>query len=92
MLRHRERQAADLRGRLEDAKVEAEALRRSLSEREAQLQELQENIKMLTEKNKAKQEVQEHDSLLLTCWKHLNQNSPGTDQPFLSLHFLFPAR
>ncbi|TKS65012.1 TBC1 domain family member 2A [Collichthys lucidus] len=57
LLRHRERQAADLRGRLEEAKVEAEALRRSLAQREAQLAELQENIRMLTEKNNAKQEV-----------------------------------
>ncbi|XP_017297136.1 TBC1 domain family member 2A isoform X2 [Kryptolebias marmoratus] len=57
VLRHRERQAADLRGRLEEAKVEAEALRRSLSEKDAQLLELQENITMLTEKNKAKQQV-----------------------------------
>ncbi|XP_027136322.1 TBC1 domain family member 2A isoform X2 [Larimichthys crocea] len=57
LLRHRERQAADLRGRLEEAKVEAEALRRSLAQRDAQLAELQENIRMLTEKNNAKQEV-----------------------------------
>ncbi|XP_037531598.1 TBC1 domain family member 2A [Nematolebias whitei] len=57
VLRHRERQAADLRGRLEEAKMEAETLRKSLSERDAQLLELQENIKSLTEKNKAKQQV-----------------------------------
>ncbi|KAM4555974.1 TBC1 domain family member 2A isoform 2-T3 [Odontesthes bonariensis] len=57
LLRHRERQAADLRGRLEDAKMEAEALRRSLAERDAQLAELQENIRKLTEKNDAKQQV-----------------------------------
>lgn len=57
LLRHRERQAADLRGRLEEAKTEAEATRRSLAQRDAQLAELQENIGMLMEKNNAKQEV-----------------------------------
>lgn len=60
LLRHRERQAADLRGRLEEAKVEVETLRSSLAQREAQLAELQENIKMLTEKNDAKQEVRSY--------------------------------
>uniref|UniRef100_A0A3B4UMN3 TBC1 domain family member 2 n=1 Tax=Seriola dumerili TaxID=41447 RepID=A0A3B4UMN3_SERDU len=57
LLRHRERQAADLRGRLEEAKAEAEVMRRSLAQRDAQLAELQENIRMLMEKNDAKQEV-----------------------------------
>ncbi|XP_070769283.1 TBC1 domain family member 2A [Enoplosus armatus] len=57
LLRHRERQAADLRGRLEEAKTDVEAKRRSLAERDAQLAELQENIRMLMEKNNAKQEV-----------------------------------
>ncbi|XP_041800257.1 TBC1 domain family member 2A [Chelmon rostratus] len=57
LLRHRERQAADLRGRLEEAKTEAEASRRIVAQRDAQLAELQENILMLTEKNNAKQEV-----------------------------------
>ncbi|XP_070692730.1 TBC1 domain family member 2A-like [Pempheris klunzingeri] len=57
LLRHRERQAADLRGRLEEAKTEAEATRTSLAQRDAQLAELQETIRMLTEKNNAKQEV-----------------------------------
>ncbi|XP_041846477.1 TBC1 domain family member 2A isoform X2 [Melanotaenia boesemani] len=57
LLRHRERQAADLRGRLEDAKMEAETLRRSLADRDAQVAELQENIQTLMEKNKAKQQV-----------------------------------
>lgn len=61
LLRHRERQAADLRGRLEEAKLEAEALRSSLVQRDAQVAELRENIKMLTEKNNAKQEVRSHD-------------------------------
>ncbi|XP_067454389.1 TBC1 domain family member 2A isoform X2 [Thunnus thynnus] len=57
LLRHRERQAADLRGRLEDAKMEAERTSRSLTQRDAQLEELQQNIRMLMEKNNAKQEV-----------------------------------
>ncbi|KAM8733150.1 TBC1 domain family member 2A isoform 1-T2 [Acanthopagrus schlegelii] len=57
MLRHRERLVADLRGRLEEAKAEVDALRRSLTQRDAQLGELQENIRMLMEKNKARQEV-----------------------------------
>ncbi|XP_039976279.1 TBC1 domain family member 2A isoform X2 [Xiphias gladius] len=57
LLRHRERQAADLRGRLEEAKTEAEVMKRSLTQRDAQLAELQENIRMLMEKNNAKQEV-----------------------------------
>ncbi|XP_044060442.1 TBC1 domain family member 2A [Siniperca chuatsi] len=57
LLRHRERQAADLRGQLEEAKTEVEAKRRSLAQRDAQLAELQENIRILMEKNNAKQEV-----------------------------------
>ncbi|XP_053180219.1 TBC1 domain family member 2A [Scomber japonicus] len=57
LLRHRERQAADLRGRLEEAKEAAERSSRSLTQRDAQLAELQNNIKTLKEKNDAKQEV-----------------------------------
>ncbi|XP_029283099.1 LOW QUALITY PROTEIN: TBC1 domain family member 2A [Cottoperca gobio] len=57
LLRHRERQAADLRGQLEEARAEAEATRRSLDDRDAQLAELQENIGRLTEKNNTKQQV-----------------------------------
>ncbi|XP_078145251.1 TBC1 domain family member 2A isoform X2 [Centroberyx gerrardi] len=57
LLRHRERQAADLRGRLEELKAEGEELRRSLAQRDAQLAELQENISLMVEKNHAKQEV-----------------------------------
>lgn len=66
LLRHRERQAADLRGRLEEAQAEAEALRRSLAQRDAQLAELQEEVRMLTEKNNAKQEVRTADNLVST--------------------------
>ncbi|XP_039669043.1 TBC1 domain family member 2A-like [Perca fluviatilis] len=50
LLRHCERQAADLRGQLD-------AARKSLAQRDAQLAELQENIRSLTEKNNAKQQV-----------------------------------
>lgn len=57
LLRHRERQAADLRGRLEEARTEIETTRMSLAERDAHLAELQENIQMLREKDNAKQEV-----------------------------------
>ncbi|KAK9518561.1 hypothetical protein VZT92_023865 [Zoarces viviparus] len=57
LLRHRERQAADLRGQLEEVKKEAEDTKRSLSHRDAQLVDLQGNIGMLIEKNNAKQEV-----------------------------------
>ncbi|XP_047190310.1 TBC1 domain family member 2A isoform X2 [Scophthalmus maximus] len=57
LLRHRERQAADLRSRLEEAESETEVMRRSLAQRDTQLMELQENIRRLTDKNAAKQEV-----------------------------------
>lgn len=57
MLRHRERQAADLRGRLEEEKAEVEVLRSAVAQRDGQLLELQQNVKVLSEKNNAKQEV-----------------------------------
>ncbi|CAL8267303.1 unnamed protein product [Boreogadus saida] len=57
VLRHRERQAADLRRRLDDLAAQTEGLRRSLAEKESQVVDLQENIDLLTEKNQAKQEV-----------------------------------
>ncbi|CAF90403.1 unnamed protein product, partial [Tetraodon nigroviridis] len=57
VLRHRERQAVGLQAQLEEAKMEAEALRRSLAQRNTQLQELEEQIKMWTEKNDAKHQV-----------------------------------
>ncbi|XP_029968083.1 TBC1 domain family member 2A [Salarias fasciatus] len=57
LLRHRERQAADLRGKLEEAEATVEAAKKSAVSREAQVSELQKNIRMLTEKNNAKQEV-----------------------------------
>ncbi|XP_067374023.1 TBC1 domain family member 2A isoform X2 [Channa argus] len=57
LLRHRERQAVDLRGRLEKAEAEVEALRGSVAQRDAQLSELQEKVTKMIEKNNAKQEV-----------------------------------
>ncbi|XP_032411122.1 TBC1 domain family member 2A isoform X2 [Xiphophorus hellerii] len=57
LLRHGERLAADLRARLDGAKMEAEALRRRLDDRDAQLAELQEEVRLLEEKNAAKQQV-----------------------------------
>lgn len=57
LLRHGERRVADLQRRLEQERGEAESLRRSLAQREAQLSELQEKVGRLTEKNDAKQEV-----------------------------------
>lgn len=63
VLRHRERQAAKLQGQLEEAKVEAEALRRCLAQRNVQLDELEEQLKMLMEKNNAKLEVRTDGSV-----------------------------
>ncbi|KAG9281153.1 TBC1 domain family member 2A [Astyanax mexicanus] len=57
LLRHGERCAADLRYQVERLKRENEALQRSLSERDAHVIELQSNIKLLMEKNQAKQQV-----------------------------------
>lgn len=57
LLRHGERCTADLRERLEQLRRENEALKRSLEERDAHVKELQDNVKMLMEKNQAKQEV-----------------------------------
>ncbi|XP_053284123.1 TBC1 domain family member 2A isoform X2 [Pleuronectes platessa] len=57
LLRHRERHVADLQGRLEESKTEAEVTRRSLAQRDVQLAELQENVRILMDKNNAKQEV-----------------------------------
>lgn len=57
LLRHRERQVANLQGQLAEGKVEAEALRSSLAQRDGQIVELQENLQLLTEKNHAKREV-----------------------------------
>lgn len=64
LLRHRERQAADLRGRLDEAKMEVEAVKKSLAEKAMQVAELQQNNTMLMEKNTAKQEVRTNQRLL----------------------------
>lgn len=67
VLRHRERLVTGLQAQLEEATMEAEELRRSLAQRDAQLEELEEQIKMWMEKNKAKQEVRPdlHQEVLL---------------------------
>ncbi|KAK3526538.1 hypothetical protein QTP70_030760 [Hemibagrus guttatus] len=57
LLRHGERCTADMRERMEQLQHENEALRRSLEERDAYVKELQDNVKLLMEKNQAKQEV-----------------------------------
>uniref|UniRef100_UPI0037E74B4D TBC1 domain family member 2A n=1 Tax=Semicossyphus pulcher TaxID=241346 RepID=UPI0037E74B4D len=57
LLRHRERQTADLRGRLEEARAEVESAKRSQAQSEAQVVDLQEHVRLLEEKNNAKQEV-----------------------------------
>ncbi|XP_024238794.1 TBC1 domain family member 2A isoform X2 [Oncorhynchus tshawytscha] len=57
LLRHRERQAANLQGRLEELKVEAEGLRASLAQRDAHVAELKENVTLMMAKNNSKQEV-----------------------------------
>lgn len=57
LLWHRERQASDLRGQLEELKAEAESLKMSLVQRDTQLAKLKEEVRMLTEKNNAKQQV-----------------------------------
>lgn len=44
-------------GWLDEAKMEVEAVRKSLAEKATQVTELQQNIRMLMEKNNAKQEV-----------------------------------
>lgn len=62
MLRHRERQVAELQGQLEETKMEAEALRSYLAQRNAKLEELEEEVSMLMEKNNAKQEVRADES------------------------------
>lgn len=91
LLRHRERQAADLRGQLEEVKAEAEVLRKGLAQREAQLSELQDDIRMLTEKNKAKQEVRTAGGQVEH--KHLNRHPwtkchCPTDEAFCSFNIL----
>lgn len=84
LLRHRERQAVDLRGRLEEAKMEAESLRRSLNQRDAQLADLQDHIRLLMEKNNAKQEVSREEDL-----RHqLRTRFKGATQMFVLCFYL----
>ncbi|XP_076025856.1 TBC1 domain family member 2A [Genypterus blacodes] len=80
LLRHRERQSADLRSRLKEAKAEAESQRRDLEQRDAQVAELQLHIRHLTEKNKAKQEVilklSDHMSTCMSdTWRSVSSNT-----------------
>ena len=65
LLRHRERQAVDTRCRLEEMRTEVDGLRRSLVEREAHVAELQGNIKLMMDKNQAKQQVRKGGGLLI---------------------------
>lgn len=47
--------------------MEAEALRRSLAQRNAQLEELEQQIQMWMQKNDAKQEVRSDSTLISTA-------------------------
>eukprot|EP00066_Takifugu_rubripes_P026574 XP_011615840.1 PREDICTED: TBC1 domain family member 2A-like [Takifugu rubripes] len=89
VLRHRERQAARLQEQLEEAKVEAESLRRRLAQRSTQVEELEEQIKMLMEKNAAKQEVIINLSNQVTTWMVEQQlvasSNPSRQQTFKQL-------
>lgn len=57
LLRHRERQAADLLGRAERAEAAAEAAKRDLDRRDRQMAQLRDEVRKLTERNQAKREV-----------------------------------
>uniref|UniRef100_H2RX65 TBC1 domain family member 2 n=1 Tax=Takifugu rubripes TaxID=31033 RepID=H2RX65_TAKRU len=89
VLRHRERQAARLQEQLEEAKVEAESLRRRLAQRSTQVEELEEQIKILMEKNAAKQEVIINLSNQVTTWMVEQQlaasSNPSRQQTFKQL-------
>ncbi|XP_028816905.1 TBC1 domain family member 2A isoform X2 [Denticeps clupeoides] len=57
LLRHRERQAADLQARVDRLQGENEDLRAALQQRDTNASDLQENVQLLLQKNQAKQEV-----------------------------------
>ncbi|XP_051935701.1 TBC1 domain family member 2A isoform X2 [Hippocampus zosterae] len=57
LLRHRERQAADLLGRAERAEAVAEEAKRDLDRSDRRMAQLRDEVRMLTEKNQAKREV-----------------------------------
>ncbi|KAA0709656.1 TBC1 domain family member 2A [Triplophysa tibetana] len=57
LLKQCERRAAELRERVDSLQAENETLRRDLSERDAHVAELQQNIQLLMHKNQAKQDV-----------------------------------
>lgn len=57
LLKQCERRAAELRERVDSLQAENETLHRDLSERDAHVAELQQNIQLLMHKNQTKQEV-----------------------------------
>ncbi|XP_056625054.1 TBC1 domain family member 2A isoform X2 [Triplophysa dalaica] len=57
LLKQCERRATELRDRVDSLQAENETLHRDLSERDAHVAELQQNIQLLMHKNQAKQEV-----------------------------------
>ncbi|RVE67613.1 hypothetical protein OJAV_G00104530 [Oryzias javanicus] len=82
LLRHRERHAADLQRRLEEANTEAEVLQKSLAERDVQLAELQHSIKVLTEKNRAKQQViVKLSDQVTSCLSDSRHKDPSSCEP-----------
>ncbi|XP_074529776.1 TBC1 domain family member 2B [Halichoeres trimaculatus] len=80
LLRHRERQAADLRARLQEAREEAETARRSQAQSAAQVRELQEMVRLLEEKNSTRQEVIVKLSDQLTTCMGAPPRSSGCDE------------
>uniref|UniRef100_A0A3P9ALI6 TBC1 domain family, member 2 n=1 Tax=Esox lucius TaxID=8010 RepID=A0A3P9ALI6_ESOLU len=80
LLRHRERQAADLRGRLEEVRAEAEGLRQGLAEKDEQVDKLQRKVTLLREKNAAKQEViLKLSEQLAACMTDPRENASSTN-------------
>ncbi|XP_038142634.1 TBC1 domain family member 2A isoform X1 [Cyprinodon tularosa] len=87
LLRHRERQAADLRRQLEETKMEAQNLRRTLSDKDAQLAELQRSIRLLTEKNAAKQQViMKLSDQVTSCLSEPQQSDASGSAPSSQTH------
>uniref|UniRef100_A0A3P9M1I4 TBC1 domain family, member 2 n=1 Tax=Oryzias latipes TaxID=8090 RepID=A0A3P9M1I4_ORYLA len=89
LLRHRERHAADLQRRLEEANMKAEVLRKSLAEKDVQLAELQASIKTLTEKNQAKQQViVKLSDQVTSCLSDSRSKDPSSCEPPTSRELL----
>nr|XP_006629824.2 PREDICTED: TBC1 domain family member 2A isoform X1 [Lepisosteus oculatus] len=57
LLRHQERRAADLEGRLQALQREKEELEQRLAQQDGHVAELQQHVQLMMEKNHAKQEV-----------------------------------